>query len=165
MFNRSNPFALLPTRRRHGPVMLAGLVGAAMAFAPALASAQDASHYHHHVWGKTAHESEETIDLRISDLHTRLHITPDEETAWSDVAQTMRDNEAHMQELIAAREAEPEHHVSAPEDLRVYEHFTQAHVEGLKLLRSSFETLYTAMPDAQKLVADDVFDKFGNGHD
>ena len=145
--------------------LLAGLVGAAMVFVPALASAEETSHYHHHVWGKTAKESSETIEQRINSLHTKLQITPAEEANWAGVAQVMRDNETRMQDLIKAREDEPAHHVTAPEDLKTYERFTQAHVEGLKALRASFETLYASMPDAQKLVADEVFDKFGNGHD
>jgi len=45
--------------------------------------------------------------------------------------------------------------------LRTYERFTQAHVNGLKTLISSFETLYQGMPDKQKALADQVFRKFG----
>jgi hypothetical protein len=143
---------------------VAGLLSASMLFAPLAASAQPDVH-HHHAGKKTAVERAESLDERIATLHTNLRITPAQETNWNAVAQVMRDNEARMQGLIAARKAEPVHHIDAPEDLRTYERFTQAHVDGLKLLRSSFETLYQTMPESQKLVADEVFRKFGHRHE
>jgi hypothetical protein len=141
------------------------LAGATMLIAPSAFSAETASQYHHHVWGKTPEERAETVQQRIRTLHASLHITPAEEADWSGVAQVMRDNETKMQDMISTREAMPAHHVTAPEDMMTYERFTQAHVDGLKALRASFETLYAAMPDDQKLVADDVFDKFGTSHE
>lgn len=165
MVSSSHPLATTSARRPRGRIALAGLVGAAILVVPALASAESDSHYHHHVWGKTASEREESVELRISNMHKQLHITPAEEPAWAEVARVMQANETRMQDMITAREAEPVHHVTAPEDLKIYERFNQAHVEGLQQLRVSFEALYTAMPDAQKRVADEVFDKFGNGHD
>ena len=156
------------SRTALGKLALAGLLGATMLVAPRAATAQSVdagSHYHHHMWGKTAEERAETVEQRIRTMHANLQITAGEEANWASVAQVMRENETRMQDMISARESEPPHHVSATEDLRVYERFTQAHVDGLRSLRSSFETLYNSMPDDQKLVADDVFDKFGNGHD
>ena len=153
-----------PPSRLSRTAMAAGLLAATLCLAPLAASADETSHYHHHVWGKTAGQRAETVEQRIVMLHTKLQITAGEEASWAGVAQVMRDNETHMQGMISAREAEPAHHVSAPEDLRIYEHFTQAHVEGLRALRAAFETLYNTMPAEQKLVADEVFDKFGNGH-
>jgi periplasmic protein CpxP/Spy len=47
--------------------------------------------------------------------------------------------------------------MSAVEDLKTYQKFAQAHVDGLKNLISAFGTLYDAMPDAQKKIADKVF--------
>jgi hypothetical protein len=160
--------AMMPTlfaRTAVSMVAIAGLAGATLLAAPAAFSAEPASQYHHHVWGKTPEERAETVEQRIRTLHASLQITPAQEASWTGVAQIMRDNEMRLQDMITAREAEPKHHVTAPEDLRTYERFTQAHVEGLKALRASFETLYTSMPDAQKLIADEVFDKFGNGHE
>jgi hypothetical protein len=159
---------LIPTLLARTAITLvagASLAGATLLLAPSAFSAEPASQYHHHMWGKTPEERAETVQQRIRTLHASLHITPAEEADWGGVAQVMRDNENRLQEMITAREAEPAHHVTAPEDLRTYEHFTQAHVEGLKALRTAFETLYTAMPDDQKMVADQVFDKFGNGHE
>ena len=85
----------------------------------------------------------ETVEERITNLHAALKITPDEETKWNGVAQSMRENAAAM------------------DDLNTYEKFAQAHVDGLKNLISSFKTLYTAMPDAQKKTADEVFKTSG----
>ena len=51
----------------------------------------------------------------------------------------------------------PPKNMTAVEDLKTYQKFAQAHVDGLKNLISSFDTLYAAMPDAQKKIADEVF--------
>jgi hypothetical protein len=67
-----------------------------------------------------------------------------------------------MQAMITAKKTEPTHDISAVEDLKNYEMFNQAHVDGLKTLISSFEVLYMTMPDDQKRLADDVFRKFGH---
>jgi hypothetical protein len=107
---------------------------------------------------KTEHQMKgETVEQRIADLHKSLGITADEETNWAAVAQVMRDNDAAQKALVAARTAENRQKVSAVEDLNMYEKFAQAHVDGLKNLISAFQTLYSAMPDAQKAVADGVF--------
>jgi protein CpxP len=38
----------------------------------------------------------ETVEQRITSLHTALQITPNEEADWTGVAQAMRDNAARM---------------------------------------------------------------------
>jgi hypothetical protein len=53
--------------------------------------------------------------------------------------------------------------MSAVDDLNRYQKFSQAHVDGLKNLIASFSTLYAAMPDAQKKLADSVFATAHNG--
>ncbi len=103
----------------------------------------------------------ETVDQRISNLHMALQITPGQEADWANVAQTMRDNDAVMQDLAAQRKAVDPASVTAVEDLRWYEKFAKAHVTGLRKLIVSFETLYGTMPNAQKGVADHVFKSFG----
>jgi transposase len=108
----------------------------------------------------------EGVEQRIDDLHKALKITADEETNWAAVAQAMRDNDAAMHSLVAEGQETKAVRVSAVDDLRRYEKFTQAHVDGLKNLIASFETLYNAMPDSQKATADEVFQRFGHkaGH-
>jgi protein CpxP len=106
----------------------------------------------------------ESVEERIASLHTALNITPKEEPDWSAVAKAMRDNAATMQKLAADKHAQSPDSATAVDDLKTYEKFAKAHVAGLKSLTSSFEKLYNTMPDAQKKVADQVFQSFGR-HD
>ncbi len=111
--------------------------------------------------GDPARSGGETIDQRIAKLHKALEITPDEETSWTGVATAMRDSAATMQKLAADNAAEPAQSQTAVDDLKTYERFAHAHVDGLANLTNAFEQLYAAMPDAQKKVADQVFRGFG----
>jgi hypothetical protein len=104
----------------------------------------------------------ETVEQRITSLHTTLGITPAEDAKWNDVAQAMRENAAATQKLVAERTTTAPQGMTAVDDLKGYEKFAQAHVDGLKNLTASFETLYAAMPDPQKKVADRVFQSFGH---
>jgi len=58
----------------------------------------------------------------------------------------MRENAAAMDKLIAANRTTPPQKMTAVEDLKMYQKFAQAHVDGLKNLISSFDKLYAAMP-------------------
>jgi hypothetical protein len=62
-----------------------------------------------------------------------------------------------MDTLVASGRTTAPQSMTAVEDLKTYQKFAQAHVDGLKNLISSFEDLYAAMPDAQKKIADEVF--------
>jgi len=99
----------------------------------------------------------ETVEQRITSLHAALKITSGEETQWNAVAQAMRENAASMDKLVASTRTTPPQNMSAVDDLKSYQKFAQAHVDGLKNLLSSFEKLYAAMPDTQKKIADEVF--------
>jgi periplasmic protein CpxP/Spy len=103
----------------------------------------------------------ETVEQRIDSLHTALKITPDEETKWTGVAQAMRDNATAMQKLVAEKRAAAPQSMTAVDDMNTYAKFAQAHVDGLKNLTASFQTLYDSMPDAQKKIADQVFQDSG----
>ncbi len=108
--------------------------------------------------GKGATETKgETVEQRITDLHTALKITPAQDAQWNAVAQDMRENAAAMDKLIAETRKTPPQSMTAVADLQMYQKFAQAHVDGLKNLLSHFEAFYAAMPDAQKKVADQVF--------
>jgi periplasmic protein CpxP/Spy len=107
----------------------------------------------------------ETVEQRITNLHTELQITAAEEAKWNNVAQAMRENAAAMEKLAAAKTVQAPSNMTAVDDLKGYEKFAQAHVDGLKNLLSSFEALYVTFPDAQKKTADEVFQTFGDkGH-
>jgi glutamine synthetase adenylyltransferase len=99
----------------------------------------------------------ETVEQRITSLHAALAITSAEEANWNAVAKSMRDNAAAMQKLVADKTADTTQGMTAVDDLKTYEKFAQAHVDGLKSLTASFETLYKSMPAAQQKVADGVF--------
>jgi hypothetical protein len=103
----------------------------------------------------------ETVEQRITRLHEELMITADEEEKWADVTKAMKENAAAMERLIAERDSHAGAKMTAVEDLKAYEKFTQTHATALSNLISSFESLYNSMPEPQKAVADDVFDKFG----
>ena len=103
----------------------------------------------------------ETVEQRITTLHTALKITSDEDTKWNAVAQAMRENAAAMDKLIADTRTTPPQNMTAVDDLRMYQKFAEAHVAGLKNLIVSFDALYTAMPDDQKKNADMVFQTSG----
>jgi hypothetical protein len=99
----------------------------------------------------------ETVEQRITSLHAALKITPDEDAKWNDVAQAMRENAAAMDKLLAESRPIPPQSMTAVQDLQMYQKIAQAHVDGLKNLIASFTALYSAMPDAQKKIADGVF--------
>jgi len=106
----------------------------------------------------------ETVEQRIVDMHQKLMITTPQEAAWASVAQVMRDNSTAMEKLIAANnKAKKAEDMTALDDLMTYQSFAQAHLDGLQKLTASFTTLYEAMPDAQKKVADQAFRDFERG--
>jgi hypothetical protein len=104
----------------------------------------------------------ETVEQRITTLHAALKITSDEDAKWNAVAQAMRENATAMDKLIAETRTTPPQNMTAVDDLKMYQRFSEAHVTGLKNLIASFTTLYDAMPAAQKKNADVVFQTSGH---
>jgi hypothetical protein len=144
-----------------GATMLATPLSAARADTPDNAAIQlaQATPSPKSAAGAAATETKgETVEQRITELHAALKITPDQEAKWKDVAQDMRENAAAMDKLIAETRTTPPQNMTAVDDLKTYQKLSQAHVDGLKNLITSFTTLYDTMPDAQKKVADKVFD-------
>jgi protein CpxP len=144
-----------------GATMLAGPLSAAPAAVAPLQLAQSTASQSPPTTGASEMKPE-TVEQRITSLHTALQITPNEEANWTGVAQAMRDNAAAMEKLAADKADQASQGMTAMDDLKVYEKFARAHVAGLKTLSASFDKLYTAMPDAQKKVADGVFQNFGH---
>ncbi len=99
----------------------------------------------------------EPVEQRIAELHAALKITPAEEPAWEGVAQTMRDNAAAMRKLVTDTAARARQGMTAIEDMQSYEELALAHAGEMKSLLAAFTTLYNAMPDDQKKLADQVF--------
>jgi protein CpxP len=107
----------------------------------------------HPVAGKTA---EERVERYIKELHTRLHITPAEETQWNQFAEVMRENARDMDQAFMQR-AEQFSTMNAVQNLQSYEQLAEAHAQRVQKLIPAFENLYNAMPEQQKQVADQVF--------
>ena len=99
------------------------------------------------------------VQRRIVDLHTKLGITPAEESLWSAVAQTMQDNAGELDKAIDKRE---DADTTAIGDLNAYGNVVQAHADGIKKLSAVFTPLYASMSDQQKKVADEVFAQAGH---
>ena len=151
-FGRSFAFAALT-----GAAMLVSPLAAAQAANTEIQFAQAATPQSRGAAAVTATKGE-TVEQRIATLHAALKITPDEDAKWNAVAQAMRENASNMDQLVAEGRKTAPHDMSAVDDLKTYQKFAQAHVDGLKNLISSFTTLYSAMPDAQKKLADTVFE-------
>jgi protein CpxP len=151
-FGRSFAFAALMSA-----TMLVSPLAAANAGSAEFRLAQAAVPQTHAAQGATTAKGE-TVEQRIATLHAALKITPDEDAKWNAVAQAMRENASNMDQLVATNRKTAPQDMSAVDDLKLYQTFAQAHVDGLKNLISSFTTLYSAMPDAQKKVADAVFE-------
>jgi periplasmic protein CpxP/Spy len=96
------------------------------------------------------------VEKHIKELHTTLKITSAEESKWSEVAETMRDNAKELDRVIDKRDANAAG-ATAIDDLHAYADITQAHANGVTKLASSFSALYSSMSDDQKKVADEVF--------
>jgi protein CpxP len=103
----------------------------------------------------------ETVEQRITTLRAALKITSDQNANWTAVAQSMRENASAMDKLIADSRTTPPQTMTAVDDLKMYQKYSEAHVAGLKNVIASFTTLCTAMPDAQKKNADEVFETSG----
>jgi protein CpxP len=144
-------------------VAIAALLGATMLATPLAATHALAQAAVTPVAAPATETKGETVEQRITALHASLKITPAEEAQWNGVAQAMRENAAAMDKLVATNRTTPPQNMSAVDDLKTYQQFAQAHVDGLKTLTAAFSTLYDAMPDAQKKVADEAFRTSGHG--
>jgi periplasmic protein CpxP/Spy len=153
-------------------VAIATLMGTAMLASPLTAARADsatnkpiqltqAATPQHQTAAAPAQTKGETVEQRIASLHAQLKIMPAQDASWNNVAQAMRENASNMDKLVAETRLTPPQNMNAENDLATYEKFAQAHVDGLKNLISSFDTLYDSMSDSQKKNADAVFHNFG----
>jgi protein CpxP len=99
---------------------------------------------------------EDKVGQRIIQLHAALHITADQEPQWQQFADVMRDNARKMDQDYQDRSAKFAT-LGALENMQSYAQIAQEHAEDVKRLVAAFQPLYTAMPDAQKKIADQVF--------
>jgi hypothetical protein len=92
----------------------------------------------------------------INDLHARLHITSAEQRQWEAMAQVMRANALHIDQVYAAQQGNPAT-ATALDDMRAYAAITEAHAEDIQKMLPAFEALYNAMSPDQRRTADSVF--------
>jgi hypothetical protein len=98
----------------------------------------------------------ERVEARITQLHSELHITPQLEPQWKQFADTMRANAQGMDTNVRARQAALPT-MSALDDMQSYSKLADQHAQDVQKLVGAFQTLYDAMSDDQKKVADAVF--------
>jgi hypothetical protein len=136
---------------------VAALLGVSVIAAPAMAQTTTQKP----ATAETAASSKpETVEQRITSLKAALKIAPAQETKWNAVAQAMRENASAMEKLVSAKHAQASS-MTAVDDLKIYEDFAQARVDGLKNLTPAFKGLYDSMSADQKKNADQVFQHFG----
>ncbi len=98
----------------------------------------------------------ETIDKRISDLHTKLQITRGQEVQWAEFAQVMRDNARGTDQTFQQR-VQGMSTMSAVDNMKSYAQVVMTHAQDVQKLVPTFQTLYGTMSESQKRIADQVF--------
>jgi hypothetical protein len=96
------------------------------------------------------------VEQHINALHAQLAITPAEQPQWDQFAQVMRDNAAHMGQTIDGRGGHMAQ-MNAADNMQSYAKLAQVHADNMKKLSASFGTLYSALTDDQKHLADTIF--------
>ncbi len=144
--------------RPSGALAAIVLFGALLVAAPTQAqtSASPATATKASTKAATTKPAVDPVEARITDFHTKLKITSDQEASWGAFAQVMRDNAKTMDGMLRQR-AQNLRSMSAIDDLKSYRDFTQAHADGLQKLIPAFETVYDSMTPDQKKNADAVF--------
>jgi len=139
--------SILPRTVTSRPRLLAAIgVAMTLAFAPVM------------VLGANKDAHEDRAEHRVSDMHSKLKITPPQEAQWAKVADIMRENAKAMDTLTQAR-ADHAKTMTAVDDLVSYGEIADAHAAGIKKLTPAFATLYASMSDAQKKDADKLFSR------
>lgn len=105
------------------------------------------------------------VEQHIAHLHDALKVTAQQEDQWKPVAQTIRDNEKTVHEVVKEKRSKIDTQTAA-EDLVAYSEIAEAHAVASRKLADVFGTFYASMSDDQKKVADNFFreHKRRNGH-
>jgi periplasmic protein CpxP/Spy len=99
---------------------------------------------------------ENLVDRRITELHTKLQITPAQGQKWDQFAQVMRDNAKAMDQLYADR-AQKLSSMTAVDNMQSFQTIEQARMQGMQKLVPAFQTVYDSLSDQQKQAADALF--------
>ncbi len=147
------------TRYRLASRLMAGLLMAAPVATQAAAQAGPVAAPGAVAAAKPGTPRAAAVERRITDLRTRLKITPEEQKPFDDFAQVMRDNEQRMDGLVTKRQASFATG-SAVDQMQSYTDMAQAHAEDMQHLTAAFATLYNALSADQKKQADLSFRQF-----
>jgi protein CpxP len=96
------------------------------------------------------------VERRITDLHSKLHITPAQAQQWDQFAQVMRDNAKDTDQAYQQR-AEKIGSMSAVDNMQSYAQIEQQRAQNMQKLVPAFQNLYGSLSDQQKKTADDLF--------
>jgi type III secretory pathway component EscR len=102
-------------------------------------------------------QTPQSIEAKIAGFRDKLQITGDQEAAWNNLAQVMRDNAAHMEARIGqwTKQAGKS---TAVEKLRAHADMAAEYAQSFNKLIPAFEALYNQLSDDQKKAADAMFD-------
>lgn len=106
---------------------------------------------------------EHRVEAHIKELHAQLQITAAEEPQWRQFADVMRANAKDMDQVFGKR-AEGYATMNALQNMQSYAEVAEAHAQHVEKLVPAFSTLYEAMPEQQKQVADQVFRANAKAH-
>ena len=96
------------------------------------------------------------VENRLSELHSRLKITPAQGQQWDQFAQVMRDNAKAMDQLYKER-ADKLSSMSAVDNMQSFAQIEQERGQDMQKLVPAFQTLYASLSDDQKQSADRMF--------
>jgi protein CpxP len=96
------------------------------------------------------------LEQHIAHLHDALKVTPQQEEQWKPVAQTMRDNEKAMFDLMKEKHGKIESQ-TAVDDLNAYSDIAAAHAVAARKMADVFAVFYASLGDDQKKLADEFF--------
>jgi protein CpxP len=100
--------------------------------------------------------SAESVEQRISDLHAKLQITPDEEALWDKFARVMRDNAQQMRQSASERASKLKD-MNASDNMQSYAQLAMLHAQDLQNLTAVFQPLYASLSPEQQRAADTMF--------
>jgi hypothetical protein len=105
---------------------------------------------------RTATTMAQRVEQRITDMHTRLHITSAQQPQWDQFALVMRDNALRMDQIMQ-QQAATLGKMSALEQMQAYAQIADEHAKDVRALIPAFQSLYASMSDEQKKTADRMF--------
>src|ERR1700712_514426 len=151
--------------RTHFPILFASLLAAAPVLAqttPAAPTVSTAPVKTAAPASAAAVHRDVRVERRITDLHSKLKITPSEEKPFSDFAEVMRENARRMAELVTKRQ-QIANAGNAVDQMKAYDDMAQAHAADMQRLVPAFSNLYEALTPDQKKLAGKSFREYANG--